>query len=145
MPPFFRLLPVALVLFNSPSFADILASKAWVRGTVAGQSATGAYMTLRSTEDCIMIEARSPIAGRVEIHTMSREDGMMKMRSLPGLELPAGKTVELAPRGNHIMLMELNKPLNKGDRVPITLVSKCLDRKVETLQVNAEVQSLSGN
>lgn len=139
-----RLAAIVLALLASPLCADVQVTKAWVRGTVAGQSATGAFMALRSSEDCVLLEARSPVAGTVEIHAMSREGNVMKMRALPGLELPAGKTVELKPGGNHIMLMDLNKPLGKGETVPIILLVKSRDKKAQAVEIQAEVLPLAG-
>lgn len=142
MTPFARGIPFVLLLFSSSLFADVGVIGPWVRGTVAGQGATGAFMSLRSSEDAVLIEARSPVAALVEIHAMSREGNVMKMRALPRLELPAGKTVELRPGGNHIMLMELKKALAKGDIVPFTLVVEDKDKKRQIIEVRAEVRSL---
>lgn len=143
MPPFARSISFALFLVSTSLFADVSVIGPWVRGTVAGQGATGAFMSLRSSEDATLIEARSPVAALVEIHAMSREGNVMKMRALPGLELPAGKTVELRPGGNHIMLMELRKPLSKGDMVPLILVVEGKDKKRHTIEVRAEVHPLA--
>lgn len=140
-----RLTPLALALLSAPLLADVHATRAWVRGTIVGQSATGAFVTLKSSEDCVLIEAHTPVAARVEIHAMNREDNVMKMRPLTGLELPAGKTVELRPGGNHIMLMDLIKPLGKGDIVPITLVVKDINQKQLTIEIKAEVLPLGSD
>lgn len=142
MTPFARGIPFALFLISTSLFADVGVIGPWVRGTVAGQGATGAFMSIRSSEDAVLIEARSPVAALVEIHAMSREGSVMKMRALPGLDLPAGKTVELRPGGNHIMLMELKKPLGRGDIVPLTLVVEGRDKKKQTIEVKAEVRPL---
>jgi copper(I)-binding protein len=93
----------------------------WVRGTVTGQKATGAFMQLKSPADAALVEAASPVAKIVEIHEMKMEGGMMKMRAVEKLPLPAGKAVELKPGGYHVMLMDLVQPLNEGDTVPLKL------------------------
>lgn len=67
----------------------------------------------------------------------------MKMRAMPKLDLPAGKAVKLAPGGNHIMLMDLKQQLKKGDVVPIVLKVEGRDKKVQTLEIKAEVRDLA--
>jgi copper(I)-binding protein len=78
----------------------------------------------------------------VEIHEMAMDGNVMKMRAIPGLELPAGKTVELKPGGYHVMLMDLKKELKAGDTVPLTLVVEGADKKRETIEVKATVKPL---
>ena len=100
----------------------ITVSNAWVRATVQGQKATGAFMTVMSKENAKLLSVSTPVAGIVEIHEMKMEKDVMKMAALPnGLELPAGKAVDLKPGGYHIMLMDLKLPLNKDVGVPLTL------------------------
>ena len=69
-----------------------------------------------------MVRAESPAAGVAEVHEMKMEGDVMKMRAVPALELPAGKTVALKPGGYHIMLLDLKAPLQKDSTVPLTLV-----------------------
>lgn len=98
---------------------------AWVRVSVQGQSATGAFMTLTARENTTLVGVASPVAGVAEIHEMKMDNGIMKMRAVEGgLALPAGKTVELKPGGYHVMLMDLNTALPKDSTVPITLLLK---------------------
>jgi len=67
----------------------------------------------------------------------------MRMRPVAGLDLPAGKPVELKPSGYHVMLMELKQQLKPGDTVPVTLVVEDKDGKRETVEVNAQVKALA--
>lgn len=98
---------------------------AWVRATVQGQMATGAFMTLTSQEGGKLVGARAPVAGVAEVHEMAMDGGVMKMRALKaGLDLPAGKAVELRPGGFHVMLMDLKVPLKVDTTVPLTLLFK---------------------
>ena len=83
---------------------------------------------------------RSSVAGVVEIHEMAMEGNVMKMRAVPGIELPAGKTVDLKPGGYHVMLMDLKQQLKDGETVPITLVIEGKDKKRETVEVKAPVR-----
>ncbi len=98
---------------------------AWARATVQGQKATGAFMTLKSKADGRLVAVSSPVAGVAEVHEMKMDGGVMQMRALEGgLELPAGKTVELKSGGYHVMLMDLKLPLKKDTTIPLTLVFK---------------------
>ena len=97
---------------------------AWVRTTVPGQKATGAFMKITAKEGARLVGASTPVAGMAEVHEMKMDGDVMKMRGLPGLELPAGKTVELKPGGYHVMLMDLKAALPKDSTVPLTLLFK---------------------
>jgi copper(I)-binding protein len=71
---------------------------------------------------------------------MKMENNVMRMRALPRLELPPGKTVEMKPGGYHIMLLALKKQLKKGEVVPVRLKVEMADKSVRTLEVRAEVR-----
>ncbi|MDP2817910.1 MAG: copper chaperone PCu(A)C [Polaromonas sp.] len=94
---------------------------AWVRTAVPGQSGTGAFMSITAKDGAKLVGASSPLAGVAEVHEMKMEGDVMRMRAVPVLDLPAGKTVQLKPGGYHIMLMELKQALPKGSTVPLTL------------------------
>src|SRR5689334_19189304 len=79
--------------------AEIEVTNAWVRATVPGQPVAGAYLTLRSQRDAKVVAVQSPVAKAAEIHSMSHEGDVMKMRKLDALPLPAGQTVQLTPNG----------------------------------------------
>lgn len=125
------------------STSEVEIRDAWIRGTVAGQQATGAFMEVTSKSGGAIVGAASPAAGVTEIHEMKMDGGVMKMRTIDRLELPAGKSVRLAPGGYHVMLMDLKQPLKKGDSVPMTLQIEGKDKQVQTLQVNATVRDLT--
>ena len=110
-------------LMSSAAFAqNVTVTDAWARATVQGQKATGAFMKITAKENAKLIAGSSPVAGVVEIHEMKMEKDVMKMAALPnGLDLPAGKAVELKPGGYHVMLMDLKAPLAKDTTVPMTL------------------------
>ena len=134
---------LALMMVGSLAWADVVVKDAWVRGTVAGQMATGAFMELQASEDVKLVGAASAAAGVVEVHEMSMDNGVMKMRALPKLDLPAGKAVALKPGGYHIMLMDLKKPMLKGETIPLTLKIEGKDKKVSSIEVKAEVRELT--
>lgn len=103
---------------------SITAADPWSRATSPRANIGAGYVTVRntSTQPDRLVSATSPRAAKVEIHTMSLDDGIMRMRPLPnGLEVPAGGEASLAPGGNHIMLIGLKSPLKAGERIPATL------------------------
>ncbi len=102
--------------------APVQVDGAWARASVQGQKGTGAFMRLTAKDGARLVRAESPAAGITEVHEMKMEGDIMKMRAVPTLDLPAGKTVELKPGGYHVMLMDLKAPLMKDTSVPITLV-----------------------
>ena len=98
---------------------------AWVRTSVQGQKATGAFMKLTAKDGVKLVAASSPVAGVTEVHEMKMEGDVMKMKAVAGgLDLPAGKTVELKAGGYHLMLMDLKATLPKDSTIPLTLVFK---------------------
>ena len=121
----------------------ITVSGAWVRGTVQGQTAAGAYMQLKSAEGAAVVGAESPAAGIVEIHEMRMEGNTMRMRRVEKLELPAGRAVELKPGGYHVMLMDLKALLKKGETVPITLKVRSKSGQTQDVLVKAEVRDVA--
>jgi copper(I)-binding protein len=82
------------------------------------------------------------VADVVEIHQMSMHGDVMKMQAVPELELPAGKPVALEPGGYHLMLMQLKRSLNAGERVPLTLLVEGADGKRQSVDVEAAVRAL---
>jgi periplasmic copper chaperone A len=124
-PMIFRPLLVAALALSSGSVVlaqSVEVKDAWVRTSVQGQKATGAFMTLTAKNGAKLVSASSPVAGVSEVHEMKMEGDVMKMRAVPALELPAGKAVELKPGGYHVMLMDLKAALPKDSTVPMTLV-----------------------
>jgi copper(I)-binding protein len=114
-----------LALSSGALFAQTVDIKdAWARATVPGQKATGAFMKLTAKEGSKLVGVSSPVAGVGEVHEMKMEGDIMKMRAIPGLDLPAGKSVELKPGGFHVMLMDLKSTLQKDTTIPLTLVFK---------------------
>ena len=131
---------IAALCFALPAVAQVTVTDPWVRGTVAGQMATGAFMQLKSARDAKLVEARSPVAGVVEIHEMAMENNVMRMRAIPALDLPAGRSVELKPGGYHVMLMDLKQQVKAGEVVPVTLVIESQGKR-ETVEVKATVRA----
>jgi hypothetical protein len=132
---------IGTALAQSPAPVEI--TEPWVRATVPAQKATGAFMQLRSAQGSRLVEVKSPVASAVEIHEMKMADGVMQMRAVPGVELPAGQTVELKPGGYHIMLLDLKQQMKDGETVPLTLVVEGKDKKRQSIEVRATVRPLT--
>ncbi len=129
----------------APALAQVTVKDAWVRGTAPQQRATGAFMQLTSATDAKVVAAQSPAAAIVEIHEMRMDGGVMRMRAVSALELPANRTVELKPGGYHVMLIDLKQPLKEGDTVALTLTVEAKDGKRSTLDVSAPVTALTAS
>ncbi|WP_122464772.1 copper chaperone PCu(A)C [Brevundimonas lutea] len=92
------------------------------RETPRGQSQTACYATLTASQPDRLVSVSSPSAASVELHSMSTEGGIMRMSEMAeGLALPAGQGAQLAPGGDHIMVMGLAAPLEGGQSLPLTL------------------------
>ena len=112
----------AMVLTGGVQAQTVEVKNAWARATVQGQKATGAFMQITAPAASTLIGVSTPVAGVAEVHEMKMDGDVMRMRPLPkGLELPAGKAVQLKPGGYHLMLMDLKLPLQKDTTIPITL------------------------
>ena len=102
--------------------AGVRAEQPWARATAPRQTVGGVYVTLTSPVDDRLLGASSPAAGHAEVHEMTMEGNVMRMRELAGgLKLPAGKAVALAPGGLHVMLVDLKQPLSAGQVIPVQL------------------------
>jgi len=99
-------------------------------------------MRLSSVESVQVVDARSPIAESVEIHSMNMENNIMKMRAVPSLAITEGKTVELKPGGYHMMFIGLKQQVKEGDVVPVTLVIEAANKKRETIDVKIPVKAI---
>ena len=141
-----QLIVTGLLAITATAWAQttVKVEDAWVRGTVAAQKATGAFMRLTPSTNARLVEARSPVAGVVEIHEMAMEQDIMKMRQIPGLDLAAGRTLELKPGGYHVMLMDLKQQLKGGEQVLLTLVFEDDAKKRFTQDIKAPVTALGG-
>ncbi|MDR0672055.1 MAG: copper chaperone PCu(A)C [Zoogloeaceae bacterium] len=122
----------------------VRATDAWVRATVPGQSATGAFMTLYSDAPMKLVEVRSPLAAVTEIHEMRvDENGVMRMRAISQLDLPAQKATPLKPGGRHIMLQALKKEARAGERTTLTLVLEDAEGHRHEIAADAEIRPLN--
>jgi len=102
----------------------IVVKDAWSRARPDGAKVGGAFLMIRNKGDKTdrLLEVRSPVAKRTEIHESLMKDGVMSMAPIDDLPVPAGDKVMLKPGGLHIMLMGLNENLKKGHEFPLILV-----------------------
>lgn len=122
--------------------AQVVVGDAWVRATVSQQKATGAFMQLTAACDTRLVAVHADI-GAAELHGMSLDNNIMRMRGLAGLALPAGVAVALKPGANHIMLVNLKHALSVGQHVPITLVFESAGKRRSSIVVDAVVRPLT--
>lgn len=118
------LLLAALAMAGAAQAQDLRVSHAYARATVPHQPAGGAYLTIENTGKTTdkLVAASSPAAKTVELHTMSMEGNVMKMREVPAIELKPAEKLEMKPgAGYHLMLMGLRDQLKPGSRFPMTL------------------------
>ena len=116
---------------------------AWVRASVPGQKATGAFMTLTAPAATQLVGASSPAAGITEVHEMAMQGDVMKMRAIESLALPVGRPVQLKPGGYHIMLLDLKAPLAQGATVPLTLLFKDAAGKPSSVELQVPVRAVT--
>ncbi len=122
---------------------DIEISGAWSRATAPGQDAASVDLTITSKRAATLVGVSSPTAKTAELHSMTTEDGMMRMREVKSIELPAGKRVNLSESGYHLMLNGLKAPLKEGETVPLTLSIRVGKQGVVKFETMAEVRSLT--
>ncbi len=122
-----RVLALLILFFGfALSKPKIIVEDPWVRAVPPVSTMSAAFMKVRNAgdEDDYLIGARSEVSKITEIHTTVMEDGMMKMRRVKEVKVPAGGLVEFKPMGKHIMLIDLKRPLKAGEKIRITLIFK---------------------
>jgi len=143
------LLAAAFALTVNSAFAaeykagSIQIKDPWARATPQGSEVAGGYMTLTNTgsEPDRLIGGSNAVAGKFEIHEMSMDGGVMKMRMMPkGIEIKPGQTVELKPGSYHLMFIGLKQPFEQGKRVKGTLQFE----KAGTVEVEYAVEAIGG-
>ncbi|MCY0094237.1 copper chaperone PCu(A)C [Hoeflea ulvae] len=135
-------LSAATVSAHDYKLGELMIDHPVARATPPNAPVSGGYMTIHNAgaEADRLVSGEAAFAGRVEIHEMTMDGEVMKMRQLvDGLEVPAGGEVVLKPGGYHIMFIGLEQQLTKGEKYPVTLVfekagSVDVEFSVETVQ-----------
>ncbi len=121
-----RLLAAALLttLSVAAHSVEISIGDPYARAVPPGQPNSAVFMSLEnpSGEGQALVGAESNVSEFVELHTHVEEEGIMRMRRIDKIEVPAGATVTLQPGGLHVMLIDLKQPLDEGDVVDLTLI-----------------------
>jgi copper(I)-binding protein len=121
--------------------AGITVSDAWGRATAPGQDSGMVEFSILSKNDAKLVLISSTAANRVEIHSMTHANGKMLMRPVDFIALPAGKVVDLAKIQNHVMLINLKRPLKTGESIPLLLTIEFADKRSVTVEVKAEIKA----
>jgi periplasmic copper chaperone A len=120
---------------------DLVITQAWSRATPNGAKIGSGYFTVENMGAAPdrLVSVSADIAGKVEVHEMTTKDGVMTMRPIEkGLVIDPGKTIKLAPGGNHLMMFDLKSPLKQGDTLPVTLEFE----KAGKVKISLDVQAL---
>ena len=127
---------------SAPAAAPwVQVDSAWVRPMVPGQTATGGFMVLTARQALTLEGFSMSRAGVPELHEMTMDGHVMRMRAIPSLALPAGQAVVLRPGGHHLMLTQLQDTLKAGDALSLTLKLRTADGKAVTQTVSVPVQA----
>lgn len=133
----------ALLALSTHAVAQVSVTAPWIRATVPQQESTGVFMHLQSTGDARLVSVSTPAAGRSEFHQMDLRGQTMKMRQVESISLAAGKGVNLASGGYHIMLIGLKRQLKAGEVVPLTIVIEGKGKKRERITLKVPVKPLT--
>lgn len=114
-----------LVLAGCSAQGEVRATDLWIKSsemsTIGGMTAVYGTLTNDTSNDIVLLDGQTDLAGIVEVHEMAIINGEMKMQEIAGgLAIPAGQSIQLEPGGNHLMLMQLTKDLLAGDEISVT-------------------------
>lgn len=124
---------------------EIVVADAWTRASAPGQTVAGVYFIVQSDVDAALVGAETTAADVSELHFMSMEDGVMRMRAVPRVALPAGTKVRFKPGGYHVMLFDLQQPLEPGDEITVFLVIEGGAGRTSRIKVPVHVRNLDGS
>ena len=112
-----------LAFFSLPVSAQISIEKPWARATAPGARVAGGYMVIRNPGAAAdrLLSASSPASAKVELHVHLNDNGVMKMRQVPGYDVPAKGAFELKPGGAHLMFIDIGRPFKEGEKLPVKL------------------------
>ncbi len=121
---------------------DIKIENAWARASAGNARAGAAYLSVENKGDADrIVAAKSGVSDRTELHNHLMENGVMKMRQVDGIDVPAGGKATLQPGGLHVMFMGLKAPLKEGTSFPVTLVFE----KAGPVEVVVDVQKVGAS
>lgn len=109
---------------NDYKIGSIEISNPWSRATPKGAQTAIGYVTIKNngTTADRLTGGSTDVANHFQLHAMTMENGIAKMRELTDIEIKPGQTVYFTPGGSHLMFVDLKRPLSKGERISGTLV-----------------------
>jgi hypothetical protein len=140
VPVFLFALYAGMAWPHSHEKGDIQVRHPWSRATPPGAKVAAGYMEIRNNgrQPDRLVSATTAVAQRVEIHITERDGEVMKMREVKSLEIPARERYELRPGGSHLMLVDITRPLKKGEKLAMRLTFE----RAGELEIELEVQDL---
>lgn len=139
------LLTATALMSGNANAGNITIENAWARATAPGQDMGSVDLSITSKSAASLTGVSSTVCSTVELHRMTHEDGMMKMRQVDSIALGAGKTLSLSDAGYHLMLVGLKFPLEAGKRIPLTLTIRQNSGQVEHIQISAKIRGLTSH
>lgn len=137
---------IAALLCAAQAWAgDVKVSGAWTRATAPGQDGAALQFSITSKKEAQLVAISSPVAGAVEIHSMTHDNGVMKMHAIESLPLPADKAVDLGASGVHVMLLNLKRPLKADESIPFTVTVQFANKHKAKVKAKAEVKPLTAS
>lgn len=121
------------------ALGDLRIENPWTRATAAPGAAGGGYLVIRNTGATPdrLIRAETPAARVTELHTMSMENNVMRMRPVENIPVPPGGEVRLAPGGLHVMFIDTTRRFEQQARIPVRLVFE----RAGTIEVEFRVEA----
>ena len=126
---------------NTDNISDITIINPWSRATVAKQSSSGIFLSIKSKQNLTLFKIESPLATKCEIHTMIMKNNTMYMHSVDYINIPKDKITNL--NGDfHIMLFGLKQKLQVGTKIPLILYFKDENNNIIKYNINANVKPI---
>ena len=130
----------ALLFVSNVYAAEIEVIGVWGHATAPGQDSASFDLHIRSEHAATLVGVSSPLSKSAEIHSMYEDAGVMKMREVKTLDLPAGKITDLSSMHHHLMLIGLTAPLKAGESVPMTLTCKLANGELIKVEAKATIK-----
>jgi copper(I)-binding protein len=125
--------------------ADVEVVHAWTRATAPGQDSAMVQAVITSKQAAQLVGVSCDCAKTAELHSMVHEGGMMKMRQVEAIDLPAAKAVDLGAAGYHLMLMGLKQQIKEGNKIQLTLTLRYQDGKTKRVKFKAPAKALNAS
>ena len=124
---------------------EVKVEQSWTRATAPGQDSAMVQAVITSKQAAQLVGVTCDCAKTAELHSMVHEDGMMKMRQVESIDLPAGEAVDLGAAGYHLMLMGLKKQIKEGSKIGLTLTLRYQDGKTKKVKFKAPAKALNAS